>query len=117
MLGLLGGPLEWLMNHNFNSIAEAIEDIRQGKLIILVDDEDRENEGDLCCAAQFATPEAVNFMATHGRGLICLTLTPQKVEQLALPMMTSNNTSVFGTPAEENYKLRITNDNIRWHIL
>ena len=85
------------MNHNFNSIAEAIEDIAQGKLVILVDDEDRENEGDLCCAAQFATPEAINFMATHGRGLICLTLTPQKVEQLGLPMMTSNNTSVFGT--------------------
>jgi 3,4-dihydroxy 2-butanone 4-phosphate synthase/GTP cyclohydrolase II len=65
----------------------AIADIAAGKMIILVDDEDRENEGDLCMAAQFATPEAINFMATHGRGLICLTLSEDQVERLGLPMM------------------------------
>ncbi|MDL1969420.1 MAG: bifunctional 3,4-dihydroxy-2-butanone-4-phosphate synthase/GTP cyclohydrolase II [Candidatus Desulfofervidaceae bacterium] len=69
------------------TIREAIEDIRQGKMIILVDDEDRENEGDLCIAAEKVTPEAINFMAKYGRGLICLTLTAEKVEQLKLPLM------------------------------
>jgi len=67
----------------------AIEDIRAGKMVILVDDEDRENEGDLCMAASKATPEAINFMAMHGRGLICLALNEQQVEQLELPMMTA----------------------------
>jgi len=65
----------------------AIEDIRAGRMIILVDDEDRENEGDLCMAAEFATAESINFMATHGRGLICLALTEEQVERLGLPMM------------------------------
>ncbi|MFP3870365.1 MAG: bifunctional 3,4-dihydroxy-2-butanone-4-phosphate synthase/GTP cyclohydrolase II [Syntrophobacteria bacterium] len=78
-------------------IAEALEDIRAGKIVILVDDEDRENEGDLCMAAEKVTPEAVNFMAKNGRGLICLSLTPEKVENLQLPMMVSNNQSTFGT--------------------
>ena len=64
-----------------STIQEAIEDIRNGKMIILVDDEDRENEGDLCMAAQFVTPEAINFMARYGRGLICLTLTEEMAEQ------------------------------------
>jgi 3,4-dihydroxy 2-butanone 4-phosphate synthase/GTP cyclohydrolase II len=68
-------------------IAGAIADIRAGKMVILVDDEDRENEGDLTMAAQFVTPEAINFMATHGRGLICVTLTEEQVERLKLPMM------------------------------
>jgi 3,4-dihydroxy 2-butanone 4-phosphate synthase / GTP cyclohydrolase II len=81
----------------FNTIEEAIEDIRNGKMVILVDDEDRENEGDLTMAAEMVTPEAINFMATHGRGLICLSLTPERVEQLQLPMMTTDNTSSFGT--------------------
>jgi 3,4-dihydroxy 2-butanone 4-phosphate synthase/GTP cyclohydrolase II len=67
----------------------ALADIRAGKMVILVDDEDRENEGDLTMAAQFATPEAVNFMATHGRGLICLTLTDEHISRLSLPMMSS----------------------------
>ncbi|MEO7112875.1 MAG: 3,4-dihydroxy-2-butanone-4-phosphate synthase [Polyangiaceae bacterium] len=67
----------------------ALQAIRDGKMVILVDDEDRENEGDLCMAAEFTTPEAVNFMATHARGLICLTLTEEQVERLALPMMTT----------------------------
>src|SRR5512146_2110460 len=78
-------------------IEEAIEDIRQGKMVILVDDEDRENEGDLTMAAEMITPEAINFMAKYGRGLICLSLTAEKCEQLRLPLMVASNTSSFGT--------------------
>jgi 3,4-dihydroxy 2-butanone 4-phosphate synthase/GTP cyclohydrolase II len=81
----------------FNTIEEAIEEIRKGKMVILVDDEDRENEGDLTMAAETVTPEAINFMAKHGRGLICLSLTPERVDHLQLPMMTTDNTSSFGT--------------------
>lgn len=80
-----------------NTIEECIEDIKNGKMVILVDDEDRENEGDLCMAASAITPEAVNFMATHGRGLICLTMTPALIDKLELPMMVSNNKSPYGT--------------------
>ncbi|MEW6500917.1 MAG: bifunctional 3,4-dihydroxy-2-butanone-4-phosphate synthase/GTP cyclohydrolase II [Thermodesulfobacteriota bacterium] len=80
-----------------NRIEEAIADIKAGKMIILVDDEDRENEGDLCMAAELVTPEAINFMATHGRGLICLTLTPDQLERLQLPMMVRDNKSPFET--------------------
>lgn len=80
-----------------SSIEEAIEDIRQGKMVILVDDEDRENEGDLTMAADAATPEAVNFMARYGRGLICLTLTPETCDQLGLRPMVRDNTSPFET--------------------
>ena len=83
--------------YQFNTIEEAIEDITNGRMVILVDDEDRENEGDLCMAAEKVTAEAVNFMAKNGRGLICLSLTPQRVEELKLPMMTDTNTSSFGT--------------------
>jgi 3,4-dihydroxy 2-butanone 4-phosphate synthase/GTP cyclohydrolase II len=83
--------------YKFNTIDEAIDDIAKGKLIILVDDEDRENEGDLCMAAEKVTPEAINFMARYGRGLICLSITPERVEELKLPMMTEDNTSPFGT--------------------
>jgi 3,4-dihydroxy 2-butanone 4-phosphate synthase / GTP cyclohydrolase II len=79
------------------SIEEAIADIKAGKMVILVDDEDRENEGDLTIAAEMATPEAVNFMAKHGRGLICLTLTGEKCDALDLPLMVRNNTSPFET--------------------
>lgn len=78
-------------------IEEVIEDIRAGKMIILVDDEDRENEGDLCMAAEKVKPEAINFMATHGRGLICLTLTPEQLEKLQIPMMVQNNKSPYET--------------------
>ncbi|MDD2273070.1 MAG: bifunctional 3,4-dihydroxy-2-butanone-4-phosphate synthase/GTP cyclohydrolase II [Desulfuromonadaceae bacterium] len=78
-------------------IEDAIEDIRSGKMVILVDDEDRENEGDLTMAAEFATPETVNFMARFGRGLICLTLTGERCDKLGLPMMVDHNTSSFGT--------------------
>ncbi len=81
----------------FNTIEEAVEDIKKGKMVILVDDEDRENEGDLTMAAEMVTPEAINFMAKYGRGLICLSLTPERVEHLQLPMMTTDNTSSFGT--------------------
>ncbi|MCF8054872.1 MAG: bifunctional 3,4-dihydroxy-2-butanone-4-phosphate synthase/GTP cyclohydrolase II [Deltaproteobacteria bacterium] len=80
-----------------SSIKEALEDIKNGKMIILVDDEDRENEGDLCMAAQFITPEAINFMARYGRGLICLTITEEHAEKLGLHPMVSNNLSRFGT--------------------
>ena len=81
----------------FHSIEDAIRDIKKGKFIILVDDEDRENEGDLVIAAQHVTPQAINFMAKHARGLICLALTPQRVEELHLPPQASENTASFGT--------------------
>jgi 3,4-dihydroxy 2-butanone 4-phosphate synthase/GTP cyclohydrolase II len=81
----------------FNTIEEALGDIHKGKMVILVDDEDRENEGDLTMAAEAVTPEAINFMAKHGRGLICLSLTSDRVDHLQLPMMTTDNTSSFGT--------------------
>jgi len=81
----------------FNTVEEAIEDIRQGRIVIVVDDEDRENEGDLTMAASAATPEKINFMARYGRGLICLALTAQRLEELHIPMMVGENTSKFGT--------------------
>ncbi|MEA3548213.1 MAG: bifunctional 3,4-dihydroxy-2-butanone-4-phosphate synthase/GTP cyclohydrolase II [Thermodesulfobacteriota bacterium] len=80
-----------------STIEEVVEDIRAGKMIILVDDEDRENEGDLYMAAQMSTPDAINFMATHGRGLICLTLTPDHLDKLKLPMMVRDNQSPYET--------------------
>jgi 3,4-dihydroxy 2-butanone 4-phosphate synthase/GTP cyclohydrolase II len=79
------------------TIEETIRDIREGRMVILVDDEDRENEGDLCMAAEAVTPEAINFMAKHGRGLICLPMTPDKIDALDLPPMVDNNTSPYGT--------------------
>lgn len=79
------------------SIPEILDDLRAGKMIILVDDEDRENEGDLVIAADKVTPEAINFMATFGRGLICMPLTPERIEALDLPPMTKKNTSPFET--------------------
>ena len=81
----------------FDSIEDAIKDIADGKMVVLVDDEDRENEGDLCMAASEVSAADVNFMAKHGRGLICLTLLPERVEYLNLPMMADVNTSSFGT--------------------
>ena len=81
----------------FAPIEDAIEDIRQGKLVVVVDDEDRENEGDLVIAAQFATPEAINFMATHARGLICLSLTEERCDALGLRPMTDHNETPFET--------------------
>jgi 3,4-dihydroxy 2-butanone 4-phosphate synthase/GTP cyclohydrolase II len=79
------------------TVEEVVEDIRWGKFAIIVDDEGRENEGDLAIAGQWATPEAINFMATHGRGLICISLTGERLEELRLPMMVDKNTATFGT--------------------
>ncbi len=81
----------------FASIPDAAADIREGRMIIIVDDEDRENEGDLVCAAEKVTPEIINFMARHARGLICLPLTEERCEELHLPMQVSENTSTLGT--------------------
>jgi len=80
-----------------NTIEEAAQDIRAGKIIIIVDDEDRENEGDLVCAAEKVTPELINFMAIHGRGLVCLPLTEERCDELHLPPQTAENTSSMGT--------------------
>ena len=87
-------PLE---SSPFATIEEAIEDIRRGKFVVVVDDEDRENEGDLTIAAQFTTPEAVNFMVTHARGLVCLCLTEERCDELGLRQMTEQNETPFGT--------------------
>ena len=81
----------------FAAIEEAIEDIRAGRLVVVVDDPDRENEGDLVIAAQFATPDAINFMATHARGLICLCLTGERCDVLGLHQMTEHNETPLGT--------------------
>jgi 3,4-dihydroxy 2-butanone 4-phosphate synthase/GTP cyclohydrolase II len=81
----------------FATIEEAIEDIREGKMVVVVDDPDRENEGDLTIAAQFATPEAINFMAKEGRGLVCLALTPERCDELGLDLMAAKNESSFRT--------------------
>lgn len=81
----------------FNTIDEALEDIRQGKMVIMVDDEDRENEGDLVIAAEKVTPEAINFMAKYGRGLICLALTPERCDELNLPLMVRDGNALHDT--------------------
>ncbi|NLF43588.1 MAG: 3,4-dihydroxy-2-butanone-4-phosphate synthase, partial [Bacteroidales bacterium] len=86
------------MLEKLNTIEEAIDDIRQGKVIIVVDDENRENEGDFVCAAETITTEIVNFMATHGRGLICTPLTAKRCEDLDLDLMVPKNTSLHQTP-------------------
>nr|WP_087943742.1 bifunctional 3,4-dihydroxy-2-butanone-4-phosphate synthase/GTP cyclohydrolase II [Desulfofarcimen acetoxidans] len=85
------------MNMKFSTIEEAIEDIAQGKILVVVDDEDRENEGDLIMAADKVTPEAVNFMATYGRGLICMPILGERLDELDLPAMVNNNTDPNGT--------------------
>jgi 3,4-dihydroxy 2-butanone 4-phosphate synthase / GTP cyclohydrolase II len=81
----------------FATIEEAIKDIHEGKMVVVVDDEDRENEGDLTLAAEKITPEVINFMAKYGRGLICLALTPERLDELQIPMMVTENTSNYGT--------------------
>jgi 3,4-dihydroxy 2-butanone 4-phosphate synthase/GTP cyclohydrolase II len=85
------------MSKPFSTIDEAIEEIREGRMVVVCDDEDRENEGDLTMAAQFATPEAINFMAKEGRGLICLALTPDRCDELGLDLMAAKNESPFET--------------------
>jgi 3,4-dihydroxy 2-butanone 4-phosphate synthase/GTP cyclohydrolase II len=81
----------------FDRVGDAIEDIRQGKMVIVADDEDRENEGDLVCAASEITPESINFMAKYGRGLICVAMTPDRANELGLPLMTDHNTDPLNT--------------------
>src|SRR5579885_2225817 len=98
--GKLEGRAEFMdenKRYAFDSIEDAIEDIRNGRMVIVVDDEDRENEGDLTMAAEKITPEAINFMAKHGRGLICLALTEQRLDHLQIPLMVSENTAAYGT--------------------
>ncbi len=85
------------MGNRFNTIDEALKEIKKGRFVVLVDDEDRENEGDLVMAAEKVTPDAINFMAKQARGLICLALTPGRVEELQLPPQTHENTAAFGT--------------------
>src|SRR5436309_15814265 len=85
------------MAQRFNSIESVIDDLRRGKMVIVVDDADRENEGDLIMAAQFVTPETVNFMAKHGRGLICVPTTSERLQQLGIERMVRQNREVFTT--------------------
>lgn len=100
--------LEESVGFQLNTIEEAIEDIRAGKIIIVVDDEDRENEGDFICAAEMITPEIINFMATHGRGLICTPITEERAVELSLDRMVSQNTDLHGTAftISIDYKLK-----------
>ena len=90
----------------FVTVPEALEEIRAGRILVVVDDEDRENEGDLTVAAEKITPEIINFMATYGRGLICLPLTAERCDDLNLPLMTAQNTSNFGTAFTETIDAR-----------
>src|SRR5512146_2404134 len=90
----------------FTDVPTALEEIRSGRMIVLVDDEDRENEGDLTLAAEKVTPELINFMAKYGRGLICLTLTEERIDQLRLGPMSQENTSNFGTAFCEAFDAR-----------
>src|SRR6266852_8893186 len=91
---------------SFATVPEAIEEIRAGRMVVVVDDEDRENEGDLTLAAEFVTPDAINFMARYGRGLICLTLTEERADYLRLFPMTQQNSSRFGTAFTETIESR-----------
>jgi 3,4-dihydroxy 2-butanone 4-phosphate synthase/GTP cyclohydrolase II len=87
-----------MREYNLNTIEEAIDDIHKGKIVIVVDDEDRENEGDFIAAAEKVTPEMINFMAKEGRGLICAPITEERCEELELEMMVGKNTSLHETP-------------------
>src|SRR6266566_1037193 len=91
----------------FATVEEAVEEIRQGRMIVLVDDEDRENEGDLAMAAEKITPEVINFMAKYGRGLICMPLTEDRCDELHLPLMSPINTSAHGTAFTESIDARV----------
>src|ERR1700722_20166285 len=95
-----------MQSNAFTTVPEAIAELKAGRMIVVVDDEDRENEGDLTLAAEFCTPEAINFMARYGRGLICLTLTEDRADALRLPPMTQSNTSRFGTAFTESIEAR-----------
>ena len=91
----------------FVTVPEAIEEIRAGRILVVVDDEDRENEGDLTIAAEKVTPQIINFMATHGRGLICLAMTAEQCDYLRLPLISQQNTSNFGTAFCESVDARV----------
>ncbi|MGR3660529.1 MAG: 3,4-dihydroxy-2-butanone-4-phosphate synthase [Paracoccaceae bacterium] len=108
--GIRNGPVTETFDPSFkdaiSSVEEIIEDARNGRMFILVDHEDRENEGDLVIPAQMATPDAINFMATHGRGLICLTLTGERIDGLGLPMMATHNASRHETPFTTSIEAR-----------
>src|SRR3984893_8028327 len=97
---------ERTMEVPFTDVPGALADIRTGRMVIVVDDEDRENEGDLTLAAEHVTPEAINFMARYGRGLICLTLTDERADHLRLFPMTQHNSSRFGTAFTETIEAR-----------
>ena len=94
------------LGNGFVDVATAVAELKAGRMIVVVDDEDRENEGDLTLAAEFCTPEAINFMAKWGRGLICLTLTEERADALRLGPMTQDNTSRFGTAFTESIEAR-----------
>ena len=81
----------------FCKVEEAVEEIKSGKILIIVDDEDRENEGDLVCAAEYATPDIINFMVTHGKGMVCVAVTGKRLDELGLPLMVDNNSALHGT--------------------
>src|SRR6476620_8877589 len=93
-------------NSPFTDVPSAIEEIRAGRMVIVVDDENRENEGDLTLAAEKVTPEAINFMAKYGRGLICVAMTGERLAHLRIGMMTSENTSPYGTAFCESVEAR-----------
>ncbi|HLF35522.1 MAG TPA: 3,4-dihydroxy-2-butanone-4-phosphate synthase, partial [Cyclobacteriaceae bacterium] len=84
--------------HKFDTIEQAIREVKEGRVVIVVDDENRENEGDFICAAECITPEIINFMASHGRGLICVPMVEDRCEELGLDLMVGNNTALHGTP-------------------
>jgi 3,4-dihydroxy 2-butanone 4-phosphate synthase/GTP cyclohydrolase II len=102
-------------NFRFNTIEEAIEDLRAGKMVVVVDDEDRENEGDLVMAAEKVTPEAVNFMTMYGRGLVCLAIVGQRLDELDLPLMVTHNTDPHGTAFTVSVDARWTTTGISAH--
>jgi len=103
------------MGYKFDSIEDAIEDIRAGKMVVVIDDEDRENEGDLVGAADLATPEMINFMARYGRGLICLPMVEEKIKQLNLPQMVTNNTDEYTTAFTVSIDAKETTTGISAH--
>src|SRR5246500_2141334 len=91
----------------FTDVPTAIEEIRAGRMIVVIDDEDRENEGDITLAAEKVTPEAINFMAKYGRGLVCLAMTEERLEHLRLGPMSAENTSQYGTAFTESIDARV----------
>src|ERR1043165_7583319 len=100
------------MSHRFSTIEEAVEAIRGGRIVVVVDAEDRENEGDFIAAAELVTPEIVNFMITHGRGQLCMPILPEASQRLELPLMVGQNTAPLGT----NYTVTLDHRSIKTGI-